>query len=151
MGKALTAVGAAFVVCFGVLGLLVFLNRTEDRVAVDNLLAERLTRAITIAGDQGGEVDLAAIADFGWDRVLIVPRGTPSETISGALGTEFRGDLNYDAESEHIFVFADGKALAKFADYRGRAAFEGFDEPVHEMARGDAVLRVDGNVVRPGG
>lgn len=145
------AVGAAFVLCFSVLGLLVYLNRTEDRVAVDNLLAERLTRAIALADEEPGaaEVALRDLTDFRWDRVLIVEGGTPRTAISAALGTEFKGDLNYDAESSAVLVFANGSALARFADYRGRARFEGFRRPVDERARDRAVLVVERHVVRP--
>jgi hypothetical protein len=46
-------------------------------------------------------------------------------------------------------VFAAGSELVRFADYRGRATFEGFGTPVEELARGEAVLRVDDRVVRP--
>ena len=45
MTRALIAVGALLAVAFAVLGLVVYLNREEDRVAVDNVLALELTRA----------------------------------------------------------------------------------------------------------
>ena len=47
-------------------------------------------------------------------------------------------------------MFAAGDSLVRFADYRGRATFAGFEEPVDELARADALLRVRGGVVGPG-
>ena len=150
MGRALVAVGAALLLCFATLGVVVFVTREEDRVAVDNLLAEDLSRAIALAEGRGDDIDLSQLADFSWDRVLIVAPDTPREEISRALGTEFTGDLNYSAESQELLVFADGKSLARFADYRGRGRFEGFAQPVDELMREDAVLVVRDLVVTRG-
>ena len=58
MARALTAVGALLVLCLLVLGLVVYLSRDEDSIAVDNLLAEDITRAIGTAEDRGEDVDL---------------------------------------------------------------------------------------------
>ncbi|HKH18980.1 MAG TPA: hypothetical protein VKA57_15740, partial [Solirubrobacteraceae bacterium] len=71
-----------------------------------------------------------------------------------ALGTEFNGDLPFGSRGP-LLVFADGDALARFADYRGRATFTGFVRPVDALPRADAVLRVRDGVVtseraRPG-
>ena len=148
MTRVLVAVGAALALCFAVLGLVVYLSRDEDRVAVDNLLAENLSRAIALAEANREDVDLSRLADFAWDRLLVVAPDTPREEISRALGTEFKGDLNYSAESQELLVFADGKRLARFADYRGRGRFEGFRTPVDELVREDAVLEVRDLVVR---
>jgi hypothetical protein len=144
MARALTAVGVLLAVAFGVLALVVFATREEDRVAVDDLLALELTRSI----GGGGEVDLRRLARGDWDRVLVVGPRTPRETVSEALGTEFNGDLPFGSTG-HLFVFAAGDRLVRFADYRGRATFAGFDEPVDELERDEAVLRVRGGVVSP--
>jgi hypothetical protein len=145
MARALIAVGALLAVAFGVLLLVVYVTREEDRVAVDDILALELTRAI----GSGGRVDLRRLARGDWDRVLVVAPGTPRETISEALGSEFNGDLPFGSTGE-LFVFAAGDSLVRFADYRGRATFEGFEEPVDELPRADAVLEVDEGVVRAG-
>jgi hypothetical protein len=144
MARALGALGALLAVAFAVLLLVVFATREEDRVAVDDILALELTRSI----GSSDEVDLRRLARGEWDRVLVVAPGTPRETISEALGSEFNGDLPVGSTGE-LLVFAAGDALVRFADYRGRATFEGFEEPVDELLRADAVLSVRGGVVRP--
>jgi hypothetical protein len=147
MARALIAVGALLAVAFGVLLLVVFATREEDRVAVDDLLALELTRAI---GElDSGEFDLRRLARGDWDRVLVVAPGTPRATISEALGSEFKGDLPFGSEGP-LFVFAAGDSLVRFADYRGPASFTGFEQPIDELARADAVLAVREGEVRPG-
>jgi hypothetical protein len=144
MGRALVAVGALLAIAFAVLAVAVFATREEDRVAVDDVLALELTRAI----GERDEVDLRALADFAWDRVLLVAPGTPRAAVSRALGTEFNGDHPFGSTGP-LLVFADGDALARFADYRGRATFDGFELPVDVLPREDAVLRVRDGVVSP--
>jgi hypothetical protein len=147
MARALGAVGALLAVAFAVLLVVVFATREEDRVAVDDLLSLELTRAIGVS--DGSTVDLRRLARGDWDRVLVVAPETPRETVSEALGSEFNGDLPFGSTGE-LFVFAAGDALVRFADYRGRARFAGFEEPVDELARADALLAVDDGVVEPG-
>ena len=144
MGRALVAVGALLAIAFAVLAVAVFATREEDRVAVDDVLALELTRAI----GEREEIDLRALASFRWDRVLVVAPGTSRAAVSRELGSEFNGDLPFGSTGQ-LLVFADGDALARFADYRGRATFAGFDRPVDVLPRDDAVLRVrDGVVTR---
>ena len=146
MGRALTAVGALLAVGLGALVLVVFATRDEDRVAVDNVLALELTRAI--GEGEGGEVDLRRLAGFRWDRVLVVAPGTSREAVSEALGSSYQGELPFGSRGQ-VFVFAHGDALARFADYRGRATFTGFERPLDSLARGRAVLSVRDGVVSP--
>ena len=148
MGRALIAIGAALAVAFLGFGLVVYLTRQEDRVAVDNMLAEDITRAIQLSEDQREDVDLRRLAPFAWDRVLVVEPGTSRDAVSQALGTEYKGDLPFGS-SGTVFVFARGKALARFADYRGRATFTGFERPLDVLPRARAVLRVRNLVVSP--
>ncbi len=61
MTKALTAVGAALALALLVLGLVIYLNREEDAIAVDNLLAESITREIGTAEQRGEDVDLSDV------------------------------------------------------------------------------------------
>ena len=147
MARALIAIGALLAVAFAVLAVVVFATREEDRVAVDDILALELTRAIGDA--EGGEVDLRALADFRWDRVLVVAPGTSREAVSEALGSDYKGDLPFGSAGQ-VFVFADGDALARFADYRGRATFTGFERPLDVVPRVRALLRVRDGVVSPG-
>jgi hypothetical protein len=145
MARALTAVGALLAVAFGVLLIVVFASREEDRVAVDDILALEITRAI----GSGEPVDLRRLARGEWDRVLVVAPGTPRARVSEALGSEFNGDLPFGSTGE-LFVFAAGDSLVRFADYRGPASFTGFEQPIDELARADAVLAVREGEVRPG-
>jgi hypothetical protein len=144
MARGLTAIGALLGVAFAVLALVVFLSREEDRVAVDDILALELTRAI---GTED-RVDLRELAGSGWDRVLVVAPGTPRAAVSKALGSEFKGDLPFGSTGE-MFVFADGDELERFADYRGRTRFEGFARPIEALPRERAVLQVRDGAARP--
>jgi hypothetical protein len=148
MGRALIAVGAALAVAFLIFGLVVYLTRQEDRVAVDNMLAEDITRAIQLSEDQRQEVDLRTLARFSWDRVLVVEPGTARADVSRALGSDYNGDLPFGS-SGTVFVFARGRALARFADYRGRATFTGFERPLDVLPRARGVLTVHDLVVSP--
>jgi hypothetical protein len=148
MTKALIAVGALLAMAFAGLGLVIYVNREEDRVAVDNVLALELTRSIGIADQNAEDVDLTRLADGEWDRVLVVVPGTPRETVSEALGSRYNGDLPFGRTGQ-LFVFARGDALVRFADYRGRATFTGFERPLDVLPRERAVLSVRDLVVSP--
>ena len=143
MTRALIAVGAALALMIGGLGLAVFVTRDEDTIAVDTPLSENLTRAIGTRE----RVDLGAYARFDWDEVLIVERGTPREAISRRLGYEWTGDSGFDMG--HQLIFLDRGRVARYADYRGIARFEGFESPIDSLPRQDAVLRVRDLVVSP--
>jgi hypothetical protein len=148
MTRALIAVGAALVLMIGGLGLAVFLTRDEDNVAVDNPLAEDLTRAIALAErERGGRVDLAELARFDWDEVLLVAPRTPRDAVSERLGYEWTGDVGYQAGE--VLIFLDRGQVARFADYRGLGRFEGFRTPIDALERADAVLRVRDLVISP--
>jgi len=147
MARALTAVGAALVLAIAGLGLAVYLTRDEEGFAVDNLLSEEITRAIGTAEDRGGEVDLAAVADFEWDEVVIAERDVAREEISRELGRDWRGDLKFRTGDLLIFL-NDGRAT-RFADYRGEGRFEAVERPFARLARADAVFSVRSLVIRP--
>jgi hypothetical protein len=147
MGRALVAVGALLVLCFAILGFAVFANRTEDRLAIDGPLSERITRAVALASRQDGDVDLRRLATFPWDRVLIAEPGTPRERISDGLGFEWKGDVGF--QTGELFIFVDGGAVARFADYRGEGRLAGLRRPIQALARDRAVFTVRGLVVRP--
>lgn len=149
MTRALIAVGALLALAFAVLGLVVYLTREEDGVAPDGLLALELTRAIGVADQERGEIDLARVADGSWDRVIVATPGTSREALGEALGAPYAGDLTYGRVGQ-LFVFADGPRLVRYADYRGRATFNGFERPLDVIPRADAVLRVRDGVVEPG-
>jgi hypothetical protein len=148
MGRALTGVGIALVLLIGGLGLAVFVTRDEDYVQVDNLLAERLTRAIALAeSETGGTVDLATLAPFAWDRVLLVEHGTSAAEISRRIGHEWRGRIGF--QTGDLFLFVLGDRVVRFADYRGDGRFDGFRRPFAELPRDRAVLRVRRLVITP--
>ena len=151
MGKVLFAVCAFLGLCIIGLGVLSYVARDDETLAVDNLLAEDLTRRIQTAEDETeGEVDLVTATEFAWDRVLLVAAGTPREVLARELEGEFDGVLNYDVESGALFVFERAGRVVRFADYRGRGRFEGFETPIATLTSDEAILRVDDLVVRPG-
>jgi hypothetical protein len=148
MARALTAVGAALLLLIGGLGLTVYLTRDEDYIQVDNVLAERMTRAIALAqAETGGIVDLRQQAPFAWDRVILVARGVRAAEISRRLGAPWRGRMGFG--NGELFIFVRGRDVVRFADYRGAGRFEGFPTPFAEIPRAYAVLRVRSLVIRP--
>jgi hypothetical protein len=148
MTRALIAVGAAFVLFVALLVGVVALNADEDGIAVDNLLAENLTREVARAErETGGQVDLRRLARFRWDEVLIVAPGTPRETISRRLGYEWTGEIGF--QTGPLLIFLDAGQVARFADYRGEGRFTGFETPIDALPRERAVLRVRDLVVSP--
>jgi hypothetical protein len=142
MTRALVVVGTALALLIGGLSLAVVLGREEGDLAVDNPLAEDLTRAIALSE----RVDLAARARFPWDEVLIVAPGTPPAAISDRLGYEWEAD---DFPTGELFLFVRDGRVVRFADYRGLGRFEGFREPIDALPRARAVLRVRNLVISP--
>ena len=124
MARALTAVGAALVFLLLVLGVVVYLNRDEDAIAVDNLLAEDITREIGTAEQRGADVDLADVTDFEWDqRADRRAQRDAAPRSRRALGAPWKGELAFGTGDLLIFV-RDGH-VARFADYRGEGRFAG--------------------------
>jgi hypothetical protein len=147
MARALFAVGALLALLIIGLGLVAWLGRPDETLAVDNVLSENLTRDVATADREGSNLELADVTDFPWDRVLIVARGTPRDEISRRLGTEWKGDVGYDAGD--LFLFIDGGEVQKFANYRGHARFEGLTRPFAEFTPANAVFVVNDQVVEP--
>lgn len=95
-------------------------------------------------------MDLRAVTGFDFDEVLIFDRDTPRAAVSEELGFTFKGELLYTAESTELFVFTNNRAFVRFADYRGRARFEGLTRPFTTLSAGEAVFRVRDGVVTRG-
>jgi hypothetical protein len=151
MGRALVAVGALLALCFAILGIAVYVTREEDRVAVDQILAEEISRQLALADGKPDPVELDVVTDFAWDELVIVAEDTAREDIDAELGFAFKGDLAYDAESQDLFIFVFNGRLARFADYRGRLRFEGIERPFARFTPRDAVFRVRGGTIRAAG
>jgi hypothetical protein len=147
MGRVLALVAGALVFFIAALGLAVFLTRDEDNLQSDNLLAENFTKAIALAPQGDGTVDLPALARFDWDRVLLVQPGTPRAAISKRLGQEWTGIDTVDGGD--LLIFLEGNDVVRFTDYRGSNTFAGFERPFAELPRERAVFRVRDRVVRP--
>jgi hypothetical protein len=147
MARALTAVGAALALAILVLGLVIYLNRDEDAIAVDNLLAESITREVGTAEQRGEDVDLSDVTQFDWDAVVIAAETASREEISDALGTEWTGDLKF--RTGDLLIFVRDRHVERFADYRGEGRFVGIERPVARFARDDAVFSVRSLVIRP--
>ena len=147
MTRALVAVGVALVALIGGLGLAVYFTRDEDNIAVDNVLSEKLTKAIALAQPNGEDVNLARQTAFGWDHVLLVARGVPRAAISRRLGTPWTGEVGF--RTQELFLFLRGGRVVRFADYRGEGLFAGFSTPFDLMPRARAVLRVRDLVISP--
>jgi len=148
MARALIAVGAALALLIGGLALAVYLTRDEDNIQVDNLLSERFTREVATASAEGTELDLGQVAPFDWERVMVIAPGTPDAEISRALGYEWTGVLGFETGEKLILLKRDG-SVARFLDYRGNGRFGGVEKPIAELARDDAVFRVDRLVITP--
>jgi hypothetical protein len=147
MARALAAVGAALVFLLLVLGVVVYLNRDEDAIAVDNLLAENISREVGTAEQRGADVDLADVTDFNWDHVLVAERSASRAAISKALGAPWKGEVAFGTGD--LLIFVRGRHVARYADYRGEGRFAGVPRPVARFARDDAVFSVRDLVIRP--
>ena len=130
-----------------VLGLVVYVNRDENGIAVDNLLAEDITRAIGTAENRGADVDLGRIAKFDWDELVIADRDATRAQLTRELGFPWEGDLEF--RTGDLLIFLRKGKLARFADYRGEGHFEGIERPFARLKRKDAVFRVRSLVIRP--
>jgi hypothetical protein len=147
MTRALIAVGAGLVLLLAGLGLAVYFTRDEDYIAVDNLLAERITRAIGTAEQGDGRVDLRELAPFAWDHLLIAERGIEPGRISQRLGHPWKGRIGF--QTGDLLIFLRKGQVVRFADYRGEGRFAGFPRPFAELPRDQAVFRVRDLVVTP--
>jgi hypothetical protein len=147
MARALTAVGAALVLALLVLGTVIYVNRDEKGIAVDNLLAEDITRAIGTAENRGADVDLGRVAKFDWDELVIADRDATRAQLTRELGFPWEGDLEF--RTGDLLIFLRKGKLARFADYRGEGHFEGIERPFARLKRKDAVFRVRSLVIRP--
>jgi hypothetical protein len=146
MDRVLALVAGALVLCIAGLGLAVYFTRDEDNLQADNLLAESFTKAVALAPQRDGTVDLRELARFDWDRVLLVKPGTSRDAISQRLGREWTGIDTVDGGDLLLFL-RDGEVV-RFADYRGSNAFEGFSQPFDELPRERAVFEVRDRVIR---
>jgi hypothetical protein len=147
MGRVLGLVAGLLVLCIAALGVAIYATRDEDNIQADNLLAENFTKAVTLAPQRDGTVDLRELARFDWDRVLLVQPGTPRAAISKRLGQEWTGIDTVDGGD--VLIFLDGDDVVRFTDYRGSNTFEGFQRPFAEIPRGRASFSVRNRVVRP--
>jgi hypothetical protein len=147
MERVLALVAGALVFFIAALGLAVYFTRDEDNLQVDNLLSENFTKAVALAPQRGGTVDLRELARFDWDRVLLVQAGTSRDAISARLGHEWTGLDTVDGGDLLLFL-RDGEVV-RFADYRGLNSFEGFSRPFADMPSDRAVFTVRNRVVHP--
>ena len=149
MGRVLALVAGALVFFIAALGLAVYFTRDEDNLQADNLLAEDFTKAVALAPQNDDVVRLPEVANFDWERVLIVQPGTSRAAISKRLGHEWTGIDTVDGGDLFLFLDADGKVV-RFADYRGSNTFDGFERPFAEIPREQATFSVRDRVIRPG-
>jgi hypothetical protein len=147
MGRVLGLVAGLLVFFIAALGLAVYFTRDEDNLQADNLLAESFTKAVALAPQRDGIVDLRELARFEWDRVLLVQPGTSRAAISARLGREWTGIDTVDGGD--VLIFLRGPDVVRFADYRGSNSFEGFERPFAELPSERAVFTVRDRVVRP--
>ncbi len=138
-------VGGGLVFFLLVLGGLVYFTRDEDNFQADNILAENFTLAVNQAAQEGGTVNLRAVADFPWDRVVLVQPNTPRDAISEHLGFEWTGIDTVDGGD--LLIFLRNDEVVRFADYRGTGRFEGFERPFDELP--DELAVDAGRVIRP--
>jgi hypothetical protein len=142
------AVGAALALALIGLALVIYFNHQPDAIAVDNLLAESITREFATAEQQGEDtVALSDLTDFQWDHLLLAERDASRAEIARALGGPWKGDIAFGTGDLLIFV-RDGH-VARYADYRGEGRFAGVRRPVARFARRDAVFSVRDLVMRP--
>lgn len=137
------AVIAALVACIAGLVVVVVATREEEQLAVDNLLAERLSLEVA----RRDTLRLTDLTTFPWDTLLVVERGTPPETVQERVEGEWTGGVNF--ETGDLLLFLRGGRVERYADYRGEGRFEGLERPIAEFPREQAVFRIDDLVITP--
>ena len=147
MTRALIAGGTALALCVGGLALVVYLNRDEDNIQVDNALSEDFTRDVQLSEAEREDVDLRKLAPYAWSRALIVAPGTPGADISRKLGYEWKGLKGFETGGETVILLDAHGNVVKFFDYRGLGHFEGFAAPIDEIPRDRAIFRVTDLVI----
>jgi hypothetical protein len=147
MTRALIAVGTALALFVGGLALVVYLNRDEDNIQVDNALSEDFTRDVQLSEAKGEDVDLRELARYPWTRALIVAPGTSDAEISRKLGYEWKGLQGFETGGETVILLDAHGNVVKFFDYRGLGHFEGFATPIDEIPRDRAIFRVTDLVI----
>jgi hypothetical protein len=147
MAKALFAVGGLLALLIAGLVLVAWLGRADESLAVDNILSEQITKAVTTADQQDSNLALADVNQSPWDKVVVVAPGTPREEISRRLGSEWKGDVGYDAGE--LFIFLRDGEVDRFAHYLGKSRFEGLSQPFDEFTPQGAVFVVNDGVVEP--
>jgi hypothetical protein len=136
------------VACIVALGAVAYLARSEDKLAIDAILSERVTRAVGVADQRGGgRIDVRRLAPFKWDEMLLVERGTDPDAISRALRSEWPGDVPF--EMGDILVFLRKGRVVRYAEYRGEGAFALVRRPIDRFKREDAVFSVRALTIRP--
>jgi hypothetical protein len=133
----------------GGLALVVYLNRDEDNIQVDNALSEDFTRDVQLSQARREDVDLRRLAPFEWSRALIVAPDTPQSAISRKLGYEWKGLQGLETGGEIVILLDAGGQVARFFDYRGLGRFAGVPTPIAEIPRDRAIFRVDDLVITP--
>jgi len=149
MTRALIAVGTALALLVGGLALVVYLNRDEDNIQIDNALSEDFTREVQLSEAKRADVDLRRLAPFDWSRALVVAPDTPSSVVSRALGYEWKGLKGLETGGETVILLERDGQVARFFDYRGLGRFAGLRTPIAEIPRDRAIFRVTDLVITP--
>jgi hypothetical protein len=147
MSKALFAVGGLLALLIAGLVLVAWLGRADESLAVDNILSEQITKAVTTSDQQDSNLVLADVNQSPWDKVVVVSPRTPRDEISRRLGTEWKGDVGYDAGE--LFIFLRDGEVDRFAHYLGKSRFEGVSRPFDEFTPQTGVFVVQDGVVEP--
>lgn len=143
MKRVFLAVVAALVVCIAALVVVVVAGREDEQLAVDNLLAERLSLEVA----RSDVLRLSDITTFPWDEVLIAERGTPREEIAQAVEGPWTGGVNFETGDLVIFL-RDGR-VTRYTDYRGEGEFAGVERPIERLSRDEAVFAIENLVITP--
>jgi hypothetical protein len=111
MARALTAVGRRPRAARRGLGL-ASTSRATRTTSRSTTCSRRTSRGEVARAGQGRDVDLAQVAPFDWDRVLIVEPGTPRRRSRERLGYEWTGTLGFETGEKLILLDATGRSRA---------------------------------------
>lgn len=143
MKLALLGISGLLALCIAGLVVVVMAGREEESLAVDNLLAERLSLEVA----RSDRLRLSDITEFGWDEVLVVENGTSREEVEERVEGDWTGSVGFGTGDLLIFL-RDGRVV-RFADYRGEGRLEGFERPIDSFPRDEAVFDIDDLVITP--
>ena len=84
---------------------------TDKENTVELSVSESLDQGILAVWRDGGETELAALVDIGFEDLVIIPEGTPAERVHEVAGTTLLSGEYYHSSTQLFLFRASGTAV----------------------------------------